>query len=123
MQDPESNDLSLDVDNLTATCEVRIVRNSACCGDEMKEYTFNTDADLSKEIADKIEAIQKREDYDESNFEIEESNLEPTEEGGHRYKKSYYGYMLTAAIKYGDEELGSVTLEEKVEASGMDELN
>jgi hypothetical protein len=122
MQDPEVNDLTLDVDSYMVSAEVRIVRNSACCGDEMKESTFNTETELPEEIVAKIEAIQKREDYDESNFEVEPDVLSELEEGGHRYKKSYYGYTLTVLIKYGDDELGKVELTDKIEASGMDEL-
>ena len=118
MQDPEVNDLSLEEETVTA--EVRIYRNSACCNDEMKEYTFNTEQELPDVIVKKMEAIKAKDP--EAEFEVEEGSVDQVEEGGSRYKKSYYGYTLNAVIKHGDETLGEVELTDKVEASGMDEL-
>jgi len=120
MQDPEVNSVEIDVENETVSVEVRIVRNSSCCNDEMKEYTFNTDADIPAKIAEKIHAI--RELMPECEFDAEDGGCEILEEGGSRYKKSYYGYSMTVLIKHHDEEIGSFEVTDKVEASGMDEL-
>lgn len=54
---PETEEL--DADGGTITVEVRVVRTSACCGDEMKEYNAELDGDVSAAIdayiADKLE--------------------------------------------------------------------
>jgi hypothetical protein len=168
MQDPENNNIEFDatdLDNITLSVEVHIVRNSECCGDECKEYTFNTDAELDAALIDKME--QARKDNPDIEFEAEESSLSPLEEGGHRYKKSYYGFTMEIGIGYNKPtaprtaeqqaeldkltndytttnaspelrarrselfaigrpefvSLGTVTVEDKIEASGMDELN
>lgn len=129
MQDPEVNSVELEltegengiVENATVSVEVRILRNSECCGDEMKEYTFNTDADVSDEIVEKMNEIRKTDP--EAGFEAEEDGCDSTEEGGHRYKKSFYGYTLTVKIVHGDQQLGTMEVTENVQASSMDELN
>jgi hypothetical protein len=118
MNDPEVN--SLDLNDRTIEAEVRIVRVSTCCNDEMKEYTFNTEMELPDEIADKMTAIQK--DDPDATFDVEEGSLDQVEEGGGRYAKSYYGYTLTVSVKHGDVELGTVELTDKCAASEMDEL-
>jgi hypothetical protein len=120
MQDPEVNDLSFDLDNRSITFDVRIVRNSECCGDECKEYTFNGDVELTNEIDGKIDEILKT--NPEADFDVEEQSADQLEEGGGRYKKSYYGFTLVAGIKHGDTLLGTVTIEDKCAASEMDEL-
>lgn len=162
MQDPEVNDLSMDLDSMNVTAEVRIVRNSECCSDECKEYNFSAEAEIPDEIQQKI-AEHPDDDYD-----VEEGSVEQLEEGGHRYKKSYYGFVLNAEIVRSvpavrqrtpeedaeldklrtdyattnasdklrarraelmligqptKEVLGTVELTDKIEASGMDELN
>ncbi len=96
MQEPEVNDLSLDIESRAVTADVRIVRNSECCGDEMKEYSFNTEAELDEETSAKIDAILKADP--EAEIEVEEGSVDTLEEGGGRYAKSYYGFTLTASI-------------------------
>jgi hypothetical protein len=124
MQEPEVNDLSLDAEGGMVTADVRIVRNSECCGDEMKEYTFYTEAELDKETAAKVNEIAEKakQKGEEADFDVEEDGLDTLEEGGGRYKKSYYGYTLTVAIKHEGVTLGTVELTDKCAASEMDEL-
>jgi len=120
MQDPEVNDITLDAESNQVTADVRIVRNSACCGDEMKEYSFNTEADIPEDLVAKMDAVRK--DDPEAEFEVTESACDQLEEGGSRYAKSYYGYTLTVAIMHGKDEVGTMEMTDKIEASGMDEL-
>jgi hypothetical protein len=124
MQDPEVNDVSYDEENQSVSVEVRIVRNSACCGDEMKESTFNTDADVPDEIVAKMEAVKK--EHPDAEFDASEGSCEPTEEGGHRYKKSYFGYTLqiefNAIYDGSGHDLGSMEVTDQIQASAMDEL-
>jgi hypothetical protein len=124
MQDPEVNDVSLDEENESVSVEVRILRNSACCGDEMKDYTFNTDAELGADLVAKMAAIKK--EHPDAEFDVLEGSCEQLEEGGHRYKKSYYGFTLTleinAIVDGKADTIGTVEVTDKIEASGMDEL-
>jgi hypothetical protein len=131
MQDPEVNDLTLNVDNndpssATVSYDVRIVRVSSCCGDEMKEYSFADDADVPENIIAKMKDILEgsadKESDPEAEFEVEEEGVDQLEEGGHRYKKSYYGFTLNVSIKYKGDTLGSFEITDNVQASGMDEL-
>jgi hypothetical protein len=121
MQDPEVNDLSIDAENYAVSAEVRIARNSSCCNNEMKEYTFNTEEHLDDDLIKKVEAALK-EAGEDAEVEVKEAGLDSLEEGGSRYKKSYYGFTLTASIKVAGKEIGTVELTDKIEASGMDEL-
>lgn len=123
MQEPEVNDLSLnadDLDSVTADYEVRIVRNSECCGDEMKESVFSESAEVPDEIVAKMKTI--REKNPDAAFDIEEAGVETVEEGGGRYQKSYFGFTLTAKVVSDTEELGTFEITDKIAASGMDEL-
>lgn len=119
MQDAEVN--SVDLNDRTVEAEVRIVRNSECCGDEMKEYTFNSEAEIDGDLATKMNAIEEADP--EAEFEPIEATCETIEEGGGRYAKSYYGFRLMVAIMHDGKELGQVELTDKVAASYMDELN
>jgi len=98
MQDPEVNDLSLEIDDdsATITYDVRIVRNSACCSSECKEYTFSESVDVDDEILEKIKAA--RAENPDVDIEVEDGGVEILEEGGSRYAKSYYGFTLQANV-------------------------
>jgi|SRR5580765_202693 hypothetical protein len=118
LQDPEVN--SVELNDKTISVEVRIVRNSSCCNDEMKEYTFNVDHEIDGDLEAKMDAILK--DDPNAEFDVEDNGAEQVEEGGSRYAKSYYGFTMTVPVKHGDDTLGEVTIADKVAASGMDEL-
>jgi hypothetical protein len=120
MQDPEVNSVEIDAENKTVSVEVRIVRNSACCNDEMKESTFNTDADIPAGIVAKMDAILAADP--EAEFDAQEDGCDMLEEGGSRYQKSYYGYTLRVAIMHDGHELDGFDVSDKIEASAMDEL-
>jgi hypothetical protein len=125
MQEPEVNNVEFDaadLDSITLSVEVRILRNSECCGDEIKEYTFNTDADLDDELVEKMKALRATDpDVD---FEASEGQVEALEESGGRYSKSYFGFNMTVEIGYSkpttprtaDEEAEFVALNAKLAA-------
>lgn len=116
MGDPEVSDLEVDGEgHVTAT--VRIVRTAECCGDEMKEATFEMEADAEVEGHDS-------EAEGEHTLEVSEDSVEPIEEGGSRYAKSYFGATLQATVTCSCGKLEGVTVEmsDKVPASSMDEL-
>jgi hypothetical protein len=123
LQDPEVNSVEFDAENKSVAVDVRIVRNSSCCGDEMKEYTFNTDAELPAEIAKKMDELAlANPDGSSDDFEAEEDGCDQLEEGGGRYAKSYYGYTLNVKVTHKGDEIGKFEVTDKVAASGMDEL-
>ena len=95
-QEPEVNEISLSEDGQNVTYDIRVARNSACCGDEMKEYTFNNDVEVPDDIRKQIEALL--ETNPEAEVEVEEDGFDVLEEGGSRYQKSYYGF--SGSIKF-----------------------
>lgn len=101
MQDPEVNGVDFDasdLDSITLTAEVRIIRNSECCGDEVKEYNFSAEADLDADLIEKMKAVKLA--NPDVEFEATEGEAEIVEEGGGRYKKSYFGFRLEVAVGY-----------------------
>jgi hypothetical protein len=112
MADPEVGDLEVGEDG-TVTCEVRIVRTCAECGQELKEANFSLEAQVPVE----------GHEGEGHELSVEESSVEPIEEGGGRYAKSYYGATVNATVtcscgKFKED----VELSDKCSASGMDEL-
>jgi len=118
-QEPELQTEEFDADTGTFSSEVRLVRNSGCCGDEMKEASFSFEGEMPK---DKLKAHQG------AGHELSaEFNTDIIEEGGGRYAKSYYGVVLTIDItcscqKPGDNPIHSESFDDKVSAGSMEEL-
>ena len=98
MQDPEVNDITYDEDSQTITVDVRIVRVSACCNDEMKDYTFNVDTELPDDLVATMAKVKK--EHPDVDFDAQEGSVDQLEEGGSRYKKSYFGFTLNVEIGY-----------------------
>lgn len=123
-QDPEVENLEVEavVDEddgstvFTVTANVRLVRVSACCGDEMKEANFDLEGTLT------LDKDEMPEGANPNDATVEESSIDTIEEGGGRYKKSFHGVAIVAKVHLGDVELGEVTLTDKIAASAMDEL-
>jgi hypothetical protein len=85
----------------------------------MKEMNFSFEGELPEEIPSQ----HKGEGHDLS----AEFEAVTTEEGGGRYKKSFFGIDLHVTVrctcqKQADEPLWTETQSDKVPASGMDEL-
>jgi hypothetical protein len=122
--DPEVDSLEISEDG-TVTAEVRIVNNCADCGSELKEATFQLEEQVDIPEGHSGEGHQ---------LEIEEAGAERTQRSGYykkgefvsaggRYAKTYYGASVSYEItcECGALEI-SGTLEDDVQASGMDEL-
>jgi hypothetical protein len=120
MQEPEVNSVELNADNNSVTYDVRIVRNSECCGDEMKEANFSDEATIPEDIVAKMDAIREKDD--DAEFDVEEGGVETLEECGGRYAKSYYGFTLTVSITHDGKSLGEFDISDKIAASYMDEM-
>lgn len=69
LQEPEVNDENFDGDSGQIAAEVRIVRTSTCCGEEMKEATLELEGDASSEIDDWIARKLEEEGLDEGEDE------------------------------------------------------
>ncbi len=111
--EPEVSDLRVDDGSVMAT--VRVVRNCADCGLEMKEAEFEVEEPLGHvEPADH-----------EHEFEAEENGVEATESGGGRYKKNMVGFSLGVVVTCAVEGCGfsrEVSAEDSMPASAYSEL-
>lgn len=134
MQEPESNDIDLSDnredadDEIEITYSIRIVRNSECCGDEIKEANFDGS------ISVKVEGHYG----DDHTLSLNEDSLESDETGGGRYKKSYYGFTAEVSIECScgedvavlecsgdgsaDWEENRISFSDNIAASEMDDL-
>ena len=95
--------------------EVRIARNCAECGDEMKEASFE------------IEESFDLEDHQGAGHEVElvseEPDLDTIEDSGGRYAKSYYGASCSIKVNCScGVEIESIEWSEKTPASYMEEM-
>jgi hypothetical protein len=110
--EPEVENISVSDDG-SVTAEVRIVRTCADCGDELK--TASLSLEVQVDVGD-----HSGEGHE---LEVEEDALEQIEEGGGRYKKSYFGARVDFTVSCSCGKLSvSGGMEAKVAASGMDEM-
>jgi hypothetical protein len=124
-EEPEVNSIDIDT-NGSITCEVRIVRTSECCGDEMKSASFDCGESIPDEIVKKHSGKIEGTEDDEHELEVIEGDVEATEEGGGRYAKSFYGFNLTFTVRCScqkdtDPDLYEGSFDDKIAASHMDE--
>lgn len=125
-QEPEiENDVT--IDGTLVQAQVRIYRTSECCGEEMKEATLEMEEEIDpKTFAEHIdpETLKPLEGHD---LAIENDDPEQVEEGGGRFKKSYFGASVEFRVRCSCQEenadpLYVGTLTDKISASGMDEM-
>jgi hypothetical protein len=95
---------SLEIDDGVVTATVHLMKTSACCGDDMKEYTYELEESLMDPLEEHIleshkELTQMGEAMDYDVFSVEEGSCEVTEQGGSRYAKSYTGVELQITVK------------------------
>jgi hypothetical protein len=125
--DPDVNDLSVSDDGTSVTAEVRAVRTSACCGDEIKEFNFSLEDDRSTEIEEHQAKFHEGQDQ---TYEIEEDSASMDEGGGSRYAKNMITLTLHYVIKCQGEHadkaeaiVGEFDITDAAAASEFDELN
>lgn len=120
LQEPEIDNLEISEvdDNGTVyiSSTIRIVRNSECCGDEMKEYTFDN------EFAVTVVGHRGK----KCELSIDDGSIDAFEESGSRYAKNFYGFSWTPEVtclcgKPVEFEEG-LDFTDKVQASYMDEI-
>lgn len=107
--DPEVD--SLEVGDGAVSCTVRIVRNCGECGQELKEATLELSHDIDHDT-----------EKGKHTLEVEETGVDQIEEGGGRYKKSYFGASVSFKVECSCGWSEEGTMDDKVQASGMDEL-
>ena len=109
-QDPEEESLELDVESRKVTGQVRIVRQCADCGTDMKEATLDLEVEIpkccGKGLEDEVELVLNR-----------------LEEGGSRYQKSYFGAEGEIKAKCKCGQPLAVQWSDKVAASEMEECS
>jgi hypothetical protein len=131
-QDPEVQSISIDK-NGTISGEVRIVRNSSCCGYEMKEANFSFEIEPTSEIADHIEAHEQ--EGTEYILSVEEDGAELTENMSsgvdkkgkpipYRFRKTFIGFAATFMVNCNCDKAFTISVEhdENMAASEFDEL-
>ena len=78
--EPEVNDLEMDADG-QVSASARVARTSACCGEEMKEFTYELTDDRS---ADLTKHEQEFHNGEKQEYTIDEDSSEVDESGGSR---------------------------------------
>ena len=135
---------SLECEGGVVTGSVRLALTTQCCGDEVKESTFEIDLDLSDQILDKLKAAGiENPDLDGENVEFEvtsesangDDRYENKDRHGKpiksmRYMKHFYCVTVGVTVKctYPVKDADSVEVEvdgtwnDEIQASAMDEM-
>jgi len=133
-EDPEVDFESISVDNrgIAIKASVRLARSSECCGDEVKETTFEPETSLNWSD---IPGIEKHYDTktgeplsDDHELDIDEGDVNTTErsEGRGRGLKSFYGFEVGYVVRCAcdtSEALYEGTFEDDMQASHFEEIN
>lgn len=105
LENEEPEVVSFDVSDGSVEAEVRLVRSSSCCGDEIKEYSYQIDEsfDHACDPCEKCEPCEEDTDecerFDEApEYEGDEPEFQADESGGHRYKANVISVSGTAEI-------------------------
>lgn len=104
-------------------CSVRVFRACADCGTELKEATLELEGEFELPPKDEAKAETEGEEAEHA-FEVEETSIDQIEEGGGRWKKSYFGaeVFYTVTCGCGCEFSHEGSFSDKVAASEMEEL-
>ena len=133
MSDPElEGELEFDPEMQVVTGTVHIERACQECGTPLKEGQLEMSGELIGEdevrMDDHLKAhAQHAEAHggdSPGEFEVEEDGIEPLEEGGGRYKKSFFGATVQFTIKCSCDDNFAVSgsMEDKMQAAAMDEM-
>lgn len=127
MAEPEV-EIDIDEDG-TVTGTVRIVCTSQCCGDEVKEATFDVEVSPEGEHAAIIEHHIGKDRSESCELSVQDNGSENTErqEGKGRGLRTFRGacvqYEVTCACLKGDAApLWEAEWSDEIQASSMDEI-
>jgi hypothetical protein len=133
--DPEVNDLEINDGVITAS--VRLARTSACCSEEMKEYTYEMELGITADIEahedkyHKAQDAEGNESTEAQEYEVDEDGCDVDESGGSRYAKNMISVTLNCTVMCmgehekdpaGQDVVGSYTLTDSINAGSFDEL-
>jgi hypothetical protein len=132
-EEPEVQSIEVDQDG-RVTGSIRVFRTSSCCGDEMKEYVFDINADPTDEIDTHLEMHEQT--GTEYELSVEEGSVESTERSqttdrkgnkitNPRYMKTLIGFIATLDVSCSCDQAFTATVEvsDEVAASDFEELN
>jgi len=126
-QEPEVEGLEIE-DNAdghaTVMATVRMVRACADCGTELKETSFDVEAEVTG-IPEAHAGLNRPEDGDDGHeLEVEDVSIEATATGGGRYAKNMIGFALEFKVTCPKCEGFEVTgqVEDSLQASAWDEM-
>jgi Zn ribbon nucleic-acid-binding protein len=118
-EEPEVNiDVEYDTEGKQALVSgtVRIVRNCAECGDEMKEAEFDVEMQIDVDGWNLTEETGK-------DVNVEAENVEAIEETGKGSRpKTSYGASMDVVVKLKDKEIAREKWRDTIAASSMTEL-
>lgn len=106
-------------DSGAVSAEVRVTRNCADCGTELKSADFLLEDDLSEHFPECLD--KEKGDKEGHDVEVETDGVDIIEVGGGRYAKSYYGAEVSFTAKCSCGHEYSSTMNNKVAASEMEE--
>jgi hypothetical protein len=124
-QDPE---VELDVLGTAVVGTVRLVCASVCCGEELKEATFNIEDEIDATLLEG-HVGEDGELLEDHELEVEEESSEATERvaGKGRGAKMFRGVVVRYSVRCSCQESGAKSLHDgehsdEIQASCMDEL-
>ena len=124
-EDPE---VELDLSGRTVVANIRLVRESECCSEEMKEANMEPEVEIDVEkLAGHVD--EEGEPMEGHDLDIEEGDKEITErsEGKGRGTRTFHGVLVRFSISCSCQESGAPAVYEgeisdECQASSMDEL-
>jgi len=128
LETDEDPDVEISLDGTTVSANMRLVRRSTCCSEDMKEASFEPEEEIDPaEFEGHVD--EDGEALDGHELDVEEHGIEVTErsEGKGRGLKTFYGVKVDYEIhcscqKPGDKALYTGSLSDECQASHMDEL-
>ncbi len=131
--DPEAefNDVDVGEGGITVSATVRLVRESECCNEEVKETTFDPEESIDWE---KLKSVEEHFDTktgeplnDDHELLIDEGDIEQTErsEGKGRGLKTFYGFSAGFTVRCAcdtSKALYEGSLADDTQASHFDDL-
>ena len=134
-EDPESEDeLDHDAVEGTVTGSVHIVLTAECCGDELKESTFDVEQEFTLERADGCacdltsldvsgEGSELTERQETTSKRIKKDGTVVEKPIPYRYQKRFFGAQVEIEVTCAcGKSKESINWKDEVQASGMDEL-
>ena len=141
-------ELDLDLDGGEVTGSARIVLTSECCGEELKEATFDVSINLASQLEEEIRAVEGL--PDDAEIDLNDYELDFSEDGSEltdryqtettrvlkngtvkvekvnpRYQKRFFGVHIdvTVTATKGDKTASvSGSFDDEAQSSAMDEL-